>query len=210
MCSPRETIHDPLNSWKFLVFLWLKPVISYLALSFQFLSFSTLLSLTNLSGCLVLNAIEFCYLVIGKLTKSNDASDVKSANASDVSSHDGSSKIAMEITEAIDDVNLLTTVKVIKGYPKDYQSFKAIVQATLKWLKLDLLLLENQLPFFILNKLLVTSNINVIPNPAESTFIKMILSAYETYLPGPGYKPDQNHLYTRGDDANQESAGITA
>ncbi|KAF2285606.1 hypothetical protein GH714_005749 [Hevea brasiliensis] len=71
--------------------------------------------------------------IIGKLTKSNDASDVKSANASDVSSHDGSSKIAMEITEAIDDVNLLTTVKVIKGDPKDYQSFKAIVQATLKW-----------------------------------------------------------------------------
>ncbi|KAF2285604.1 hypothetical protein GH714_005739 [Hevea brasiliensis] len=64
-------------------------------------------------------------------------------------------------------------------------------------LKLDLLLLENQLPFFILKKLLVTSNINVIPNPAESTFIKMILLAYETYLPGPGYEPDQNHLYTQ-------------
>ncbi|OAY56032.2 hypothetical protein MANES_03G151800v8 [Manihot esculenta] len=47
---------------------------------------------------------------------------------------------------------------------------------------LDLLLLENQLPFFILRELFVTSN--VIPNQ-ESTFINNILKIYESFLPGP-------------------------
>ncbi|KAG8658475.1 UPF0481 protein At3g47200 isoform X2 [Manihot esculenta] len=47
---------------------------------------------------------------------------------------------------------------------------------------LDLLLLENQLPFFILRELLVTSN--VIPDQ-ESTFIAVILKTYESFLPGP-------------------------
>ncbi|OAY55398.1 UPF0481 protein At3g47200 [Manihot esculenta] len=48
--------------------------------------------------------------------------------------------------------------------------------------KLDLLLLENQLPFFILRELLVTSN--VIPDQ-ESTFIAVILKTYESFLLGP-------------------------
>ncbi|OAY55401.1 putative UPF0481 protein At3g02645 [Manihot esculenta] len=47
---------------------------------------------------------------------------------------------------------------------------------------LDLLLLENQLPFFILSELLVTSNVI---SGQESTFITLILAIYETFLPGP-------------------------
>ncbi|OAY55400.1 UPF0481 protein At3g47200 [Manihot esculenta] len=46
---------------------------------------------------------------------------------------------------------------------------------------LDLLLLENQLPFFILRELLVTSNVS--PDQ-ESTFISMILVFYKSFLPG--------------------------
>ncbi|OAY29256.1 MLP-like protein 31 [Manihot esculenta] len=47
--------------------------------------------------------------------------------------HDGSLKIAKEIIEVIDDVNLSTTFKVIGGdLLKDYKSFKFIVQATQK------------------------------------------------------------------------------
>ncbi|KAJ9182398.1 hypothetical protein P3X46_006399 [Hevea brasiliensis] len=58
-------------------------------------------------------------------------------------------------------------------------------------LKLDLLLLENQLPFFILWELLVMSN--VISKPGIN-FIKMILGAYKWYRPGPAYVP--RLLYT--------------
>ncbi|KAJ9128819.1 hypothetical protein P3X46_034445 [Hevea brasiliensis] len=64
-------------------------------------------------------------------------------------------------------------------------------------LMLDLLLLENQLPFFILWKLLVASNSNVIPDPAESHFIKLTLLAYKMFLPGPVYGPDRIPLYSR-------------
>ncbi|KAJ9128818.1 hypothetical protein P3X46_034444 [Hevea brasiliensis] len=58
-------------------------------------------------------------------------------------------------------------------------------------LKLDLLLLENQLPFFILWELLVMSN--VISKP-ENNFIMMILKACKWYRPGPVYDP--RLLYT--------------
>ncbi|KAF2285613.1 hypothetical protein GH714_005815 [Hevea brasiliensis] len=58
---------------------------------------------------------------------------------------------------------------------------------------LDLLLPENQLPFFILWELLVTSA--VIQNP-EIEFIKLILLVYDSYLPGPPYDPDTSHKYT--------------
>ncbi|OAY29253.1 MLP-like protein 43 [Manihot esculenta] len=47
--------------------------------------------------------------------------------------HDGSPKIAKEIIEAIDDVNLSTTFKVVEGdLLNDYKNFKLIVQATPK------------------------------------------------------------------------------
>ncbi|OAY55409.1 UPF0481 protein At3g47200 isoform X3 [Manihot esculenta] len=53
---------------------------------------------------------------------------------------------------------------------------------TLTRFMLDLLLLENQLPFFILQGLLVTSNST--PDQ-QSTFIKVILVIYKSFLPGP-------------------------
>ncbi|KAG8658473.1 UPF0481 protein At3g47200 [Manihot esculenta] len=58
-------------------------------------------------------------------------------------------------------------------------------------LMLDLLLLENQLPFFILRELLWTSN--VISNP-EINFTRLILKAYKHYLSGPGC--DMSRVYT--------------
>ncbi|KAG8634751.1 hypothetical protein MANES_17G079075v8 [Manihot esculenta] len=46
---------------------------------------------------------------------------------------DGSAKVAKEIIETIDDVNLLTVFKVIKGNVlKEYKSFKLTIQATPK------------------------------------------------------------------------------
>ncbi|KAF2285603.1 hypothetical protein GH714_005734 [Hevea brasiliensis] len=64
-------------------------------------------------------------------------------------------------------------------------------------LMLDLLLLENQLPFFIFSELLVNSNVRGTQNrPAESNFIKIISFYYESFLPGPGYHPDLNNVYT--------------
>ncbi|KAG8658474.1 UPF0481 protein At3g47200 [Manihot esculenta] len=58
-------------------------------------------------------------------------------------------------------------------------------------LMLDLLLLENQLPFFILWELLRTSN--VISNP-EINFTRLILKAYKHYLSGSGC--DMSRAYT--------------
>ncbi|KAJ9182397.1 hypothetical protein P3X46_006398 [Hevea brasiliensis] len=63
----------------------------------------------------------------------------------------------------------------------------------LRGVMLDLLLLENQLPFFILRELLVTRA--VIQNP-ENNFIGLILSVYDSYLPGPGCDPFPCHIYT--------------
>ncbi|OAY25251.1 MLP-like protein 43 [Manihot esculenta] len=48
-------------------------------------------------------------------------------------SHDGSRKVAKELIENIDDVNLSTTYKVIEGdILKEYKSIKGTVQATPK------------------------------------------------------------------------------
>ncbi|OAY25250.1 MLP-like protein 28 [Manihot esculenta] len=47
--------------------------------------------------------------------------------------HDGSAKVAKEIVETIDDVNLLTVFKVFGGdLLKEYKSFKLTVQVTPK------------------------------------------------------------------------------
>ncbi|CAN0878440.1 MLP-like protein 31 [Linum grandiflorum] len=45
--------------------------------------------------------------------------------------HDGEAKVAKEMIEDIDDVNLSTTYKVIEGdIMKDYKNFKVVVKAT--------------------------------------------------------------------------------
>ncbi|EEF28116.1 MLP-like protein 31 [Ricinus communis] len=45
--------------------------------------------------------------------------------------HDGKAKVAKELVEDIDDVNMSTTFKVIEGdILKEYKSFKFVVQAT--------------------------------------------------------------------------------
>ncbi|EEF26971.1 MLP-like protein 28 [Ricinus communis] len=47
--------------------------------------------------------------------------------------HDGKAKVAKEVVEDIDDVNMSTTFKVIEGdLLKEYKSFKFVVQATPK------------------------------------------------------------------------------
>ncbi|KAF2285632.1 hypothetical protein GH714_006079 [Hevea brasiliensis] len=50
-------------------------------------------------------------------------------------------------------------------------------------LMLDLLLLENQLPFFILSELTGTAI------PDRKLFVELILNTYKSFLPGPEYDP---------------------
>ncbi|XP_057998155.1 UPF0481 protein At3g47200-like [Hevea brasiliensis] len=57
-------------------------------------------------------------------------------------------------------------------------------------LMLDLLLIENQLPFFILSELFVTST----AIPDREFFIELILDTHKGFLPGPEYDPI--HEYT--------------
>ncbi|KAJ8762740.1 hypothetical protein K2173_012232 [Erythroxylum novogranatense] len=61
-------------------------------------------------------------------------------------------------------------------------------EMTLYSLKHDLLLLENQLPFFILQNLF---NMTLLPNE-ESNLVDMIFRFF-TILPGPGYKRSEEH-----------------